>query len=174
MPAPCTRADAAGNYLVRHAPAPYYTRTAARCTSWDLPMGTPAGGALHDDLVAGRLPAYAFVTPDACNDMHGGADCPADLVAAGDQWLSTWMPQILDAPDYRAGRLVVVVTWDEGSATSNHIPTIVIAPSAGGVQVTRPVTHCGLLALEEQVLELPLLGCARTAFSPAAALGLAE
>ena len=174
MPGPCTRDDAAaGRYLVRHAPAPYYTAVAKRCTSWDLPLGTPAAGALHDDVAAGRLPAYAFVTPDACDDMHGAAGCPGDLVAAGDQWLGRWLPEILAGPDYRAGRLLIVITWDEGSASSNHIATVVVVPTAQHVSVTTPMTHCGLLALEEHLLGLPLLGCARTAPSLAASLGLA-
>jgi hypothetical protein len=157
---------------VHHAPPPYYSEVAGRCPSWDVPLGTPTSGALHDDVAAGSLPAYAFVTPDACHDMHGGDGCPGDIVAVGDQWLRTWLPQILAAPDYRAGRLVVVLTWDEGSSDSNHIPTVVIAPSAQGVRVTTAVTHCGLLAMEEQILGLPLLGCARTASSPGASLGL--
>ena len=175
MPAPCTREDAAGGrYLVRHAPAPYYTEAAERCPSWDLPMGSPTSGALHDDVAAGRLPAYAFVTPDACDDMHGADPCSGDLVATGDRWLAAWLPQILAGPDYRAGRLVVVITWDEGSTSSNHIPTVVVAPAVHHVQVTTPVTHCGLLAMEEQILRLSPLGCARTAFSPGAALGLSR
>jgi phosphatidylinositol-3-phosphatase len=174
MPHPCTREDAAGGrYLVRHAPAPYYTAAAARCASWDLPLGDSTSGALHDDVAAGRLPAYSFVTPDACDDMHGAPVCAGDPVAAGDQWLAAWLPQILAGPDYRAGRLVIVLTWDEGSSSSNHIPTIVIAPSIHGVRVASHVTHCGLLAMELQILGLAPLGCAQPAASPAAALGLA-
>jgi phosphatidylinositol-3-phosphatase len=69
------------------------------------------------------LPAYAFVTPDLCNDMHGCDSKPkrsnAQQVKAGDDWLARWMPRILDSPDFRAGRLVVFVTWDEGSGRSN-------------------------------------------------------
>jgi phosphatidylinositol-3-phosphatase len=174
MPGPCTAHNAAGGrYLVRHAPVPYYTALSAHCPSWDLPLGTPAAGALHDDVAAGHLPAYALVTPDACDDMHGAAGCGGDLVATGDQWLARWVPQILAGPDYQAGRLVVVITWDEGSDRGNHIPTMVIGPATHAVRVTALVTHCGLLALEERILRLPLLGCARTASSPAASLGLA-
>jgi hypothetical protein len=172
MPAPCTRHDAAnGRYLVRHAPAPYYTAS-ARCGDWDLPLGTASAGALHDDVSRGALPDYAFVTPDACDDMHGAAACTGDLVADGDRWLATWLPQILAGPDYREGRLVVVVTWDEGNGSSNHIPTVVASPSAQGVRVTDPVTHCGLLAMEEDLLGLRRLGCAATATSPGPSLGL--
>jgi hypothetical protein len=172
MPAPCTRTEE-GPYLVWHAPPPYYTEAAGRCPFWDLPLGTATSGALHDDVAAGSLPAYAFVTPDACHDMHGAAGCSGDVVAVADQWLATWLPQILAGPDYRAGRLVIVITWDEGSTSSNHIPTLVLAPSARGRRVASRVTHCGLLAMEEQVLRVPLLGCAQSESSLAAALGLA-
>jgi phosphatidylinositol-3-phosphatase len=162
MPAPCTATDAVdGRYLVRHAPAPYYTAIAARCRTWDLPLGTVAAGPLHDAVTAGRLPDYAFVTPDACDDMHGAPGCPGSLVGAADTWLAEWLPRILDGPDYRAGRLVVVLTWDEGSQDSNHIPTIVITPDGRGVSVNGPTTQCGLLALEQDVLQIPPLGCAR-------------
>ena len=172
MPAPCTRDNAAGGrYLVRHAPAPYFTGT-TRCQDWDLPLGTASAGALHDDVMAGTLPDYAFVTPDACDDMHGANVCSGDLVADGDRWLASWLPQIMAGPDYRAGRLVVVITWDEGSSSSDHIPTVVVSPTAQGVEVTDPVTHCGLLAMEQHVLDLPPLGCAAGAASPAHALGL--
>jgi hypothetical protein len=147
-------------------------RIADRCPLWDVPLGSLTSGALHEDVAGGHLPAYAFVTPDACHDMHGAPGCPGDLVAAADDWLAMWLPRILAGPDYRAGRLVIVLTWDEGSTSSNHIPTIVVAPSAHGLRVTSSVTHCGLLAMEEQVLGLPLLGCARAASSPAQSLGL--
>jgi phosphatidylinositol-3-phosphatase len=173
MPAPCTRDDAAvGRYLVRHAPAPYYTG-ATRCRDWDLPLGTASAGALHDDVTAGSLPDYGFVTPNACDDMHGANVCGGDVIADGDRWLAGWLPQIMAGPDYREGRLVIVVTWDEGSRSSNHIPTVVVSPTAQGVQVTERVTHCGLLAMEEDLLRLPRLGCATSAPSPGPALGLA-
>lgn len=173
MPAPCTRDNAAvGRYLVRHAPAPYYTAS-TRCRDWDLPLGTASAGALHDDVTAGTLPDYGFVTPDACDDMHGANVCGGDVIADGDRWLAAWLPQIMAGPDYRAGRLVIVLTWDEGSGSSNHIPTVVVSPTAQGVRVTDRVTHCGLLAMEEDLLRLPRLGCATAAPSPGRALGLA-
>lgn len=30
------------------------------------------------------------------------------------------------SPDYRAGRLLVIVAWDEGTKTSIHVPLVVI------------------------------------------------
>jgi phospholipase C len=161
MPAPCTLQNV-GPYLVRHTAAPYFGSERGRCAAWDLPMGSLTSGALHDDLTAGRLPALSMVVPDACHDMHGGHGCADDhLVRRGDTWLSQWMPVILDSPDYRSGKLVVIVTWDESSShDDNHIPTIVISPTTTQVEDPTPQTHCTALRTIEDVLGLPPLGCA--------------
>jgi hypothetical protein len=172
MPGPCARTNH-GLYLVRHTPAPYYVSERDRCEKWQVPLGTTAAGALHEDVTAGTLPAYSFVTPNACNDMHGGPGCAGDEVATGDSWLAGWMPKILAGPDYRAGRLVVVITWDEGSPSDNHIATLVIAPTANHLSVATPLNHCSMLRLAEETLALPPLGCAATAASPRAAFALA-
>jgi hypothetical protein len=142
-------------YLVRHAPPPYYTSESSRCAIWDIPMGTTTSGALHSALAAG-LPAYSFVTPNGC--AH-------PLVTIGDNWLAKWMPQIIASSDFQVGRLVVVITWDEGSATSNHIATLVVARTVRGVSSSAALTHCSTLRASEELLGLPLLGCAATATS---------
>jgi hypothetical protein len=163
MPAPCTRTSV-DPYLVKHTPAAYYLSEATRCARWLVPLGTTGAGALHDDIAAGRLPAYGFVTPNACNDMHGGHGCQdGDLVGDGDRWLSTWLPQVMAGPDYRAGRLMIVITWDEGNATTNHIPTLIVSPTTNHVTVSRSLTHCNLLRTVQDVLHLTPLGCAATA-----------
>lgn len=173
MPGDCRPTNSRdGLYLVRHAPAPYYVSERSRCPAWDVPLGTVSAGALHDDLAAGRLPAFSFVTPNACNDMHGAPGCSGNLVRLGDRWLSAWMPQILASPDYRAGRLVVIVTWDEGSTFDNHIPTLVISPTTSHRVARLGYTHCSTLRTVEELLRLPLLGCAARSRSMAAEFGL--
>jgi acid phosphatase len=132
----------------------------------------PLDPALPRDLAAGLLPAFSFVTPDACDDMHGATGCASGLVAAGDRWLQAWLPRVLAGPDYRAGRLLVVVTFDEGTPTDNHIPTIVIAPTVHQVSAGQPFTHCATLRMMEDRLRLPPLGCAASAASMTAAFGL--
>ncbi len=165
MTSNCQASDGAGSiYLVRHVPPPYYSSEASRCAAWDVPMGTTTSGALHDALASG-LPDYSFVTPNACDEMHGAPSCTTDLVKRGDDWLARWMPQIVASPDFRASRLVVIITWDEGSATSNHIPTLVVARTVRGVATSAALTHCSTLRASEEVLGLPLLGCAATAVS---------
>jgi hypothetical protein len=166
LPSPCALSSR-GRYLVRHVPDTYYTGERADCERWTVPLG-----ALRADAAAGTLPAYAFVSPDACHDMHGVPGCPTDLVAAGDDWLQTWLPRIMAGPDYRAGRLTVVLTWDEGTSTTNHIPTLVIAPAVRHVHAAQPLTHCSTLRFVEEQLGLPLLRCAAGAPSLGPPFGL--
>ena len=161
-----------GRYLVRHVPATYYRDERGDCRRWAVPLGGPRSGTLHTDLADGSLPAFSFVSPDACNDMHGASGCPRDLIAAGDRWLQAWLTQIVAAPDYRAGRLTVIITWDEGTSASNHIATVVVAPGVRHVSSSRPLTHCSTLRFAEEQLRLPLLGCAAAATSLGPAFGI--
>jgi hypothetical protein len=171
-PGTCVRTSK-GRYLVRHVPATYFLTARPDCARWSVPLGGTTAGALHDDVAAGTLPAYAFVSPNACDDMHGASGCPGDLIRAGDRWLESWLPQIMAGPDYRAGRLTVIVTWDEGTSGSNHIPTVVVAPTVRHVSTSQRLTHCSTLRFTEEQLRLPLLGCAPAATSLGAALGIA-
>jgi hypothetical protein len=173
MPVACDASNTAdGLYLVRHAPAPYFVSERRRCPHWDIPLGSSLSGPLVEDLAKGTLPAFALVTPNACDDMHGAPSCSADTVAAGDRWLATLMPKILGGTDYRDGRLVVVIAWDEGTSTDNHVPAIVISPKTSHLVSSIRFTHCSLLRTFEEVLGLPLLGCATEATSMATAFGL--
>jgi hypothetical protein len=166
LPAPCARKNSAnGKFLVRHTPVAYYTSESRLCSIGQVALGTTRHGALHVDRAAGRLPAYSFVTPNACHDMHGAAGCPSAHVVEGDRWLSKWIPRILAGADYRAGRLVVIITWDEGSSTDNHIPTVVLSPTTRRIATAQPYDHCSTLRTAEDLLHLRPLGCARSAVS---------
>jgi hypothetical protein len=173
IPMPCALKNSTdGLFLVRHTPIAYYSSEVSRCATEDVELGTQSQGALHDDLAAGTLPSYGFVTPNACHDMHGGTPCPNQRIANGDTWLSQWLPAMVRGKDYRAGRLVIIVTWDEGSSTSNHIPTLVISPTSRHIAAPQAYTHCSTLRTVEDVLRLPALGCARTASSMTSAFHL--
>ncbi|MFL6100735.1 MAG: alkaline phosphatase family protein [Actinomycetales bacterium] len=165
MPQSCRTTNSSdGLYLVRHAPPPYYTSESGRCDAWDVPLGTTTSGALHAALATG-LPSYSFVTPNACNDMHGAPSCQTTIIKSGDNWLAKWMPQIIASDDFQQARLVVLITWDEGSGTTNHIPTLVVARTVRGLSSAAAYTHCSTLRLAEDSLGLPRLGCAATAAS---------
>jgi len=166
MPTPCDHTNSAdGLFLVRHTPVAYYTSESGRCASDDVALGTLTHGKLHHDLAAGTLPAYSFVTPDACDEMHGAPSCPSHRVSDGDTWLSHWIPAVMRGPDYQAGHLAIIITWDEGSATSNHIPTVVVSPSTRAITSPIAFSHCSTLRTAEDILHLATLGCAKTATS---------
>jgi hypothetical protein len=150
-------------YAVKHNPPAYYTALRASCDKNDVPLE----GNLDHDIAAGTLPSFAFITPNLCNDTH---NCS---VRTGDKWLADWIPKILGGPNYRAGDTVVVLTWDEGNRSDNHIPTIVVAPSvAPGLRVPARLDHYALLRGTEDLLGLPPLGQAASAPSFATAFGL--
>ncbi len=163
MPHSCA-ASATSSYAPKHNPPVYFPDLAADCARWDVPLAP----ALTDDLAAGRLPRFAFVTPDICHDAH---DCP---VGAADTWLRTWLARILAGPDYRTGRTAVVVTFDEDdNGAGNRVSTVVVAPTVRpGTRSGTAFSHYSLLRTTEEMLGLPLLGAAASAPSMRAAFGL--
>jgi len=162
MPSPCALSNS-GLYAVRHNPATYYTGLRSQCATKDIPLT----GNLTEDLDSGSLPSFSFITPNLCNDTHN-CDVPV-----GDAWLSSWVAGILDSADYQAGNTLVVITWDEGAGTANHIPTIVIAPSVpSGTSASGAFDHYSLLRTTEDLLGLPALGSAATATSMVSAFHL--
>jgi hypothetical protein len=163
-PGNCAKANS-GLFLVRHTPAPYYTSEADRCPVQAVPLGTATVGPLRSAIDAGDLPNFAFVTPNACNDMHGALSCMNHTVGIGDAWLRQWIPILLAGPDYRAGRLVIMIVWDEGTAGTNHIPHVVIAPGARGITSGQRFDHCSTLRTVEDLLALAPIGCAASASS---------
>jgi hypothetical protein len=171
MPTNCA-ADNSGNYAVRHTAAPYYTDIAADCRNWDIPMGSLQAGALHDDIANARLPAFSLAIPDVCHDMHGGSGCPGNVLTAADDWLRGLVPQLISSQDWAIGRLTVVITWDEGSSTDNHIPALVLTPHSSGVRADGQTSQCSLLRLVSDVLQVAPMGCAADAPSVSAAFGI--
>ena len=173
MPANCTMTNA-GEYAVRHNPAPYYPNDAASCATNDVPAGTPAAGALASDLAAGTLPSYGLFIPNLCNDGHDSCN-GADRVAEEDATLAAWMPSILASPDYQSGQLLVVITADSSHspANGNTLATVLVNPDVpAALQVADPFDHYSLLRLDEELLGLPPLANAANAADMAAAFNL--
>lgn len=140
MPSRCGL-NATTLYAPRHNPAVYYThlRQSGACQAHDQPLGSPAQGNFHKAL-SHTLGAFVFVAPNICDDMHS---CP---VAAGDNWLATWMPVIRSSRVYRAGHTAVVITFDEGGANNNQVATVVVSPYIrAGTRITKLFTHYSLL-----------------------------
>ena len=114
---------------------------------------------LRADLKANRLPTFAFISPDLCNDMQ---DC---VVRAGDMFLSHLVPKLLPQVGPQG---FLVITFDEGrtnagccggQASGGRIPTLVLGPTVlSGAAGTAPYTHYSILRTIEGALELPRLG----------------
>ena len=131
-------------------------------------------GQLQADLDADRLPAFALVVPNQCNDMHGlhGEGVPADcdganlaaLIRRGDAANGALVRELMASRAWRSPQNVaIVLSFDEGSgktregccgvtpgAPSNfgggHIPTVVITNHGPrGVADDTAYSHYSLL-----------------------------
>jgi hypothetical protein len=134
---------------------------------------------LDRDLASGRLPNFALIIPNQCNEMHGlpaGPGVPADcqshntaaLIRRGDARTGEIVRR-LQATSAWKGRenMAIVITFDEGAggvrdgccgvtpnAPSNfgggHIPTIVITNHGPrGMRDATPYNHYSLLRTVE-------------------------
>jgi hypothetical protein len=160
VPKPCFRGAGAGGYAKKHNPFTYYDDIAGSASRCGRLVGF---GRLAQALRTGRLPTYAWITPNLCDDGH---DCG---VAAGDRFLARTLPVLLRELGPHG---FIVVTWDEGGsdrgccgvARGGHVATIVAGPEVRrGVRMQRPVDHYGVLATIEQALGLPPLAGAADA-----------
>jgi hypothetical protein len=79
---------------------------------------------LTNDLNSGKVAQFVWISPNICNDMHGGApQCPfpnsptdpaqAALFQDGDSFLNTWVTAIMHSPAW-TGNSAIFVMWDEG------------------------------------------------------------
>ncbi|MBV9447577.1 MAG: hypothetical protein JO345_16965 [Streptosporangiaceae bacterium] len=144
MPQPCDQGFA-GEYDVNHNPWAYFPSEAASCQAHDVPAGTPAVGALASDTHGGALPAVGLVTPNLLHDGHDGTPAQADA------WLRTWIPVLMSGPDWRSGRLAIVVLFDEGE-TTEQVPFVLMAPGLSGAKISKPVNHYSLTRLIDKVI----------------------
>jgi acid phosphatase len=154
MPGTCATTNS-GGYAVRHNPWTYHVAERTACGRHDVPLTR-----LSADVRAGRLPNAGMVVPNVCNDAH---DCPA---AQADRWIRRVVGGLLGGPDFRSGRLLVVVTADEDDhGQGNLVLTTLVSPQLRGVVVRRALDHYSLSRLYSEVLGVPPLRRARTASS---------
>lgn len=159
MPSNCYAGNS-GEYAVRHDPFVYYqdiTSNASRCDEHVVPFTQ-----LASDLKStATTPDFAFITPNLCDDMH---DC---AVASGDNWLASEVPKILNSPAFTSQNSLLVITWDEGDAADNRIPTIFAGASVKpGYQSTANYNHYSLLKTIENNWNLAPLTSNDRAASP--------
>lgn len=159
-----------GRYAVKHNPWAYFVATPERagCRRYDVPSGTPLRGPLHDDVAAGRLPTFGLLIPDLCHDAH---DCS---LGTADTWLAGWLRPLVAGPDFRSGRLAVVVTFDEDDrGAGNHIFTAVLHPALHGTVITKRLDHHALSSAVSRLVATAALRDAANAPNLLRAFGLA-
>jgi hypothetical protein len=153
--APCFKGSSAGGYAKKHNPFIYYDDIAGSPHRCGRLVGFEQ---LSADLRGGRLPTYAWISPNLCDDGH---DCG---VAGGDKFLARTVPALLRELGPHG---YLVLTWDEGSsnqgccgavAGGGHIATILVGPDVRrGGREAQPLDHYGVLGTIEESLGLPPL-----------------
>jgi len=115
-------------YAVKHNPFVYYkdiATNASRCARV-IPSGTSNQALLNDLNSTATASNYMWLTPNLCHDMH---DCN---VTAGDNFLASLVPQILNSTVFQTQRATLFITFDEdgGGRGSPNIFTIWAGPAA--------------------------------------------
>jgi acid phosphatase len=166
LPSPCARTSA-GAFAVRHAPWAYFVDERAACRRGMVNAGTPTSGALTRDITAGALPTTGMLVPDLVHDAHDGS------LAQADAWLKGWLPRLTAGPDFRSGRLAIVVTADEDNYTRvDKVLTVVLAKGLRHKVVSTPLTHYSLTRFFDDVAGAKPLRNAAKATPLEAAFGL--
>ncbi len=162
-----------GLFAARHAPFLFFddvtnnnSATSANCIAHVRPYPE-----LAEDLAAGRIANYNFITPNLCNDMHGALpDCdPArvDTIRLGDDWLATQVPMLLASAAY-ADHGAIFIVWDEGeegAAYDGPIGMIVLSANAKpGYVSTAALDHSSFVRTMQDIFNVrPYLRGAATA-----------
>jgi hypothetical protein len=131
-------------YALKHNPFAYY---GSRCPRQVVPFT----GFASD--MKGSVPRFVWITPGLCHDGH---DCSP---AIADQWLSQTVPKILATSAWQQDG-VLLVTWDEGEDSANHVLTLVIQPDPANHRSGLAYNHYSMLATIEDRLGVPRLGLA--------------
>ena len=144
MPNACDRSNS-GNYDVNHNPWTYFPDESRLCRVGDVPAGNMRAGALLTDVREGSLPTVGLVTPNLIHDGHDGS------LAQADAWLHSWVPVLTSGPDWRAGRLAIVVVFDEGE-TTEQVPFVLLHPGVSHRVIRQGLNHFALTRLIDEVV----------------------
>ncbi|HEX7636884.1 MAG TPA: alkaline phosphatase family protein [Burkholderiaceae bacterium] len=135
-------------YAVKHNPFAYFASVQeGRDPALSLKRVAPFDGerGLYADLKAGKVPNFAFIAPNQCDDMHGRGNgtafcnydaddngtqsgLNASLILQGDQSVQRIVTAIKASRVWSERRSAIVILWDENdysTSTSNKVVTIV-------------------------------------------------
>jgi phosphatidylinositol-3-phosphatase len=144
MPQNCNLVTASP-YAVKHNPWAYFGSSASRasCNKFDVSTAT-----LQTAESTNTLPNAGFVIPNLANDAHNGT------LATADGWLKTNLAKALASTDFTSGKLVIVVSCDEGTSTypNDKVLTVVMHAGTAHRVVTTLLSHYSLTRYYAQVL----------------------
>jgi len=151
-----------GKYVPRHVPWNYYVDERDLCQRFVVDGGEFAG-----DVASGDLATVGMLIPDNCHNAH---DCS---IPTADNWIADRVEVAMSGPDYRTGRLLIIVTADEDDHNEgNRILTAVIHASQKSNVVTKPLTLYSLHRLLADIGNTEPMNKGRNAPDMAKAFGL--
>ena len=172
-----------GLYAVKHNPFAYFLdvqqNTGSKLSLGNI-VGFDGANGLVADLASGRVPNFAYIVPNQCNDQHGrsgaGPQCdydPSDvgtlvglnpaLMYQGDVALRNIVTSIKQSPAWSRGRNAIVIVWDESDYSNAPITnqvTLAVQTNDGwnaGQKSKHFYTHFSLLKSLEAGFGLPCL-----------------
>ena len=114
LPTPGFTGASAGPYAEKHNPFMYFSsiRNNPARMQHIVPFTQ-----FDQDIQSANMPNFVWITPDVCNDMHGGSSCPSSngLIAQGDNFVHTTVQKIMGSPVWQQGA-AIIISWDESDA----------------------------------------------------------
>jgi hypothetical protein len=111
-------------YLRHHNPFSYLTDVIGTSQAQNLVPFSQFSA----DLVAGALPNYSFIVPNALNDAHDGS------LSQADAWLKNNIDPLIQSPIFKNDGLLIIV-FDESDRTDfnhggGHVAAVIVSPKA--------------------------------------------
>ncbi len=151
-----------GKYAPRHVPWNYFIDERQLCQQFVVDGGQFAG-----DVASGDLATVGMFIPDNCHNAH---DCS---IGTTDDFISSQVEVAMSGPDWKTGRLAIIITADEDNKKAgNRILTVVLHPSQKSKVVTTPLTLYSLHRLLADVGNTEPMNKGKTAPDMAKAFGL--
>lgn len=123
-----------GYYHPRHGFWPLFVDERALCEQHMIGYDK-----IKQRIIDGTLSNMNLIVPNNCSNAH---DCS---LSTADKWARTETERLMAGPDYQAGELVIVLTWDEDDHNEgNRIHTVVIHPSLDHVVVSKSLNLISL------------------------------
>ena len=164
-----------GQYVARHVFTAPFVATQKKADNFarytvDADRLTSEGG----DIENGALPNVGAIIPDNCHNAHDRCSTEgATQIGQADDWIADRVKLLQQGPDWKSGRLLIIVTADEDDKEGvNDIPMVVVHPSLNKYSTDVPVDLYSVGGLLADIGHTPRLGKQRTAPDFAKAFGL--